>query len=33
MGFLPATATTLATLWGLPEIIVAAIAGAWIYTE
>jgi hypothetical protein len=33
MGFLPAKVTTVATLWGLPEIIVAAIAGAWIYTE
>jgi len=33
MGFFPAKVTTIATLWGLPEIILAAIAGASIYTE
>jgi hypothetical protein len=33
LGLLPAKMTTVETLWGLPEIIVASIAGAWSYTE
>ena len=33
MGLFPAKVLTVGTVWGLPEIIVAAIAGAWIYTE
>jgi hypothetical protein len=33
MGIFPAKVTTIATIWGLPEIVLAAIAGAWLYTE
>lgn len=33
MGFFPAKVTVVATVWGLAEIILASIAGAWIYTE
>ena len=33
MGFFPAKLVTLGTIWGIPEIILASIAGAWLYTE
>ena len=33
MGILPASVTALGTVWGLVEIVVASIAGAWVYTE
>ena len=33
MGILPAKVTALGTVWGLVEIVVASIAGAWIYVE
>ena len=33
MGILPAKVMVLGTGWGLVEIVVASIAGAWTYTE
>jgi hypothetical protein len=33
MGFMPAKLVTIAALWELVEIVVAAIAGAWLYKE
>jgi hypothetical protein len=30
---LPTMPTCISVVWGLPEIIIAAIAGAWAYTE
>ena len=33
MGLFPAKVMTVATLWGLPEIVIAAILGAWVYKE
>jgi hypothetical protein len=33
MGMFPAKLVTIATLWGLPEIVIASIAGAWLYQE
>jgi hypothetical protein len=33
MGILPAKVTALGTVWGLVEIVVASIAGAWVYAE
>jgi hypothetical protein len=24
---------TVATIWGLPEVVIASIAGAWLYPE
>jgi len=33
MGFFPGKVTAVATLWGLPEIILASIAGAAVYKE
>jgi len=33
MGLFPAKVMTVATIWGLPEIVIASIAGAWLYTE
>ncbi|MEO8258087.1 MAG: hypothetical protein ABI868_12145 [Acidobacteriota bacterium] len=33
MGFLPASVTVLGTVWGLVEIVAAALAGAWVYKE
>jgi hypothetical protein len=33
MGLFPAKVLTVSTLWGLPEIVIASIAGAWAYTE
>jgi hypothetical protein len=29
----PTTPTCISVIWGLPEIIIAGIAGAWAYTE
>jgi hypothetical protein len=33
MGLFSAKLVTITTLWGLAEIILAAIAGAWLYHE
>ena len=33
MGLFPAKLMTVTTLWGLPEIVIAAIAGGWVYKE
>jgi hypothetical protein len=33
MGLFPVKVMMVTTIWGLPEIIVATIAGAWVYTE
>ena len=33
MGVFPAKVTSIGTLWALPEIVVASIAGAWVYKE
>lgn len=33
MGFFPAGLAAFATVWGLVEIILGAIAGAWVYSE
>ena len=33
MGMFPAGLTALALLWGLAEIILASVAGAWLYSE
>jgi hypothetical protein len=33
MGILPAKVVVLGTVWGLVEIVVASIAGAWAYKE
>jgi hypothetical protein len=33
MGMFLAKPVTMATLWGLPEIVIASIAGAWLYQE
>jgi hypothetical protein len=33
MGIFRAKVMTIATIWGLSEIILASIAGAWLYTE
>jgi hypothetical protein len=33
MGLFPAKVTTVATIWGLPEIVIASIAGASVYNE
>jgi len=33
MGFFPAGVTTLVTVWGLAEVILAALAGARVYQE
>ncbi len=33
MHFLPRKATAISLCWGLVEIVVAGIAGAWAYTE
>ena len=33
MGFFSAKVMTVVTIWGLPEIVIASIAGAWLYTE
>ena len=32
-GMFPAGVTTIGLLWGLPEIVLASIAGAWLYRE
>lgn len=29
----PTTPTCISVVWGLPEIVIAGIAGAWAYTE
>jgi hypothetical protein len=33
LGLFPAKLMIIATVWGLVELLVAGIAGAWIYTE
>jgi hypothetical protein len=33
MGLFPARAMIISLCWGLPEIIIGSIAGAWLYTE
>jgi hypothetical protein len=33
LGFFPAGLITLAVVWGLVELFVAAVAGAWLYQE
>ena len=33
MGILPAKVIVLGTVWGLVEIVLASIAGAWVYKE
>ena len=33
MHVFPTTAMCISVIWGLPEIVVAGIAGAWAYTE
>ena len=33
MGILPAGVMTLGTLWGCAEILIASVAGAWVYKE
>ena len=33
MGLFPAKLMAVSTLWGLPEIVIASIAGAWVYKE
>jgi hypothetical protein len=33
LGFFPAGLITLAVVWGLVELLVAAVAGAWFYQE
>ena len=33
LGFFPGRLITIATVWGLVELLVAAVAGAWFYKE
>jgi hypothetical protein len=33
LGLFPARLMIIATVWGLVEVLVAGVAGAWIYTE
>jgi hypothetical protein len=33
MGLFPARLMIISLCWGLPEIVIASIAGAWLYTE
>jgi hypothetical protein len=33
MGLFPAKVATVSTIWGLPEIVIASIAGASVYNE
>jgi hypothetical protein len=33
MGFFPARSVIIGLCWGVPEIVIASIAGAWAYTE
>jgi hypothetical protein len=33
LGLFPTRLLTISTLWGLAEMVVAGIAGAWAYTE
>ena len=33
MGMFSVNLTTIVALWGLPEIVIASIAGAWLYQE
>jgi hypothetical protein len=33
MGVLPTDLATIGCLWGLVEIGIAAVAGAWVYKE
>ena len=33
MGFMPTKLLAVATLWGLGEVILASLAGCWLYSE
>ena len=33
IGIFPANLIVIATIWGLPELTIAGIAGAWLYRE
>ena len=33
MGIFPANLIAIGTVWGLPELVLASIAGAWVYSE
>lgn len=33
MGLFPAKVMVITTIWGLPEVVIASIAGAWLYKE
>jgi hypothetical protein len=33
LGLFPTRLMIIATVWGLVEVLVAGVAGAWIYTE
>jgi hypothetical protein len=33
MGFMPANTMLIIDGWGLVEILIAAVAGAWLYQE
>ena len=33
MGVFPVRLTAVTTLWGLPEIVLASLAGGWVYKE
>jgi pimeloyl-ACP methyl ester carboxylesterase len=33
MGLFPTRLMVIATVWGLAEVLIAGVAGAWIYTE
>ena len=33
MGLFPAGMMAIATIWGLVEMVIAGVAGAWLYTE
>ena len=33
MGFFPAGLTLFTLVWGLAEVVIGGIAGAWVYTE
>ena len=33
LGIFPARLLTIGTIWGLAEMVIAGVAGAWLYTE
>ncbi len=33
LGIFPAGVTAVATIWGLAEVLIASVAGAWVYVE